>query len=75
MATSRQKQALADPVTEAATAEALAEAKKRFDPQMEAIFHEMKALGRSGNAVTIMALKARFDAVAIEQKKTETVDA
>jgi hypothetical protein len=73
----RQKQALADPVTQAAEDAALAEARQRFDPQMDVVIAEIKALlaGRhpadlsGGEAVMLMGLKARFDALAIEQQE------
>jgi hypothetical protein len=75
--TKRQKQALADPVTQAAEDAALAEARQRFDPQMDAVIAEIKALlaGRhpadlsGGEAVMLIGLKARFDALAIEQQE------
>jgi hypothetical protein len=74
--TKRQKQALADPVTQAAADAALAEARQRFGPQMDGVIAEIQALlaGRrpadlsGGETVMLMALKARFDALAIEQK-------
>jgi hypothetical protein len=75
--TKRQKQALADPVTQAAADGALVEARQRFGPQMDDVIAEIKALlaGRrvgdlsGGEAVELMALKARFDGLAIEQKR------
>jgi hypothetical protein len=78
--TSRQKQALADPVTQAASDAALAEARQRFGPQMDSVIAEIKALlaGRrvgdlsGGEAVALMALKARFDDLTIEHRAFST---
>ena len=55
----------------------MSEARERFDRQIQAAFAEMKAFlaGRSPrtltgpDAVTFMALRARFDALAVMQKR------
>ena len=72
----RQKRALADPTTQAAMDGAMKEADDLFGPKIDAVLAEMKAFAAGRNprnltgadAVTFMALKARFDALAIEHQ-------
>jgi hypothetical protein len=74
--TKRQRQRLADPATYAAMDAALAAARARFDPMMEAITAEVLGLlnARRERALTqaetvrLMALQARFDGLSMEQK-------
>ena len=71
----RKRMELADPVTFAAMEAAQQAGEQRYGARMQAVEGELRAflLGRKppfagSDAVTFMALKARFDAVAIEQK-------
>jgi hypothetical protein len=73
---SRRKQAIADPVTQAALDDAIKAAKDLFGPVTKAVVARMNALlaGRLPSALsgaetaTLMSLKARFNALAIEQR-------
>jgi hypothetical protein len=72
----QQRGRLADPATYAAMDAAAAEGRARFDPQINAVFADIKALqaGRQmgelsgAEMLRFMALSAEFDSLAIQQK-------
>jgi hypothetical protein len=72
----QQRMRLADPTTVTAMDGAMAEAKARFDRQLRILLAEMALLVTvqrvgalsSADQVRLMALRAEFDALAIQQK-------
>ena len=74
--TDRQRQRLADPATHAAMEAATATAEARFDAPMASVFGEMKGLLAArrqreltpAETVRLMALQARLEGLAMEQK-------